>query len=83
MYGLDGWEELSEQDEVAIFYTQNRCGLTFDLHKRLVACKASLRLMEYVLKLLGKMRQKMHWIRSFPCILAICWAAGTVGTIHY
>ena len=44
--GLDGLEELSEQDEVAIFYTQNRCGLTFDLHKRLVACKASLRLME-------------------------------------
>ena len=29
-----------------IFYTQNRCGLTFELHQRLISCDAKLRLME-------------------------------------
>lgn len=44
--GLEGLESLAKQDEVVIFYTQNRCGLTFELHRRLISCKASLRLME-------------------------------------
>lgn len=44
--GLTGLETLTEQDEVIIFYTQNRCGLTFELHRRLISCRASLQLME-------------------------------------
>lgn len=44
--GLTGLEQLSAKDEVVIFYTQNRCGLTFELHRRLISCRASLRLME-------------------------------------
>lgn len=28
------------------FHTQNRCGLTFELHQRLISCDAKLRLME-------------------------------------
>ena len=44
--GLTGLERLSQKDEVVIFYTQNRCGLTFELHQRLISCKAKLQLME-------------------------------------
>ena len=44
--GLDGLESLTKSDEVVIFYTQNRCGLTFELHRRLITCQASVRLME-------------------------------------
>lgn len=44
--GLAGLERLTPKDEVVIFYTQNRCGLTFELHRRLISCRASLRLME-------------------------------------
>lgn len=44
--GLTGLETLTKQDEVVIFYTQNRCGLTFELHRRLISCRASLQLME-------------------------------------
>ena len=32
--GLTGLEYLTKRDEVVIFYTQNRCGLTFELHQR-------------------------------------------------
>ncbi len=39
-------EYLTKRDEVVIFYTQNRCGLTFELHQRLISCDAKLRLME-------------------------------------
>ena len=35
--GLTGLERLSQRDEVVIFYTQNRCGLTFELHQRLTS----------------------------------------------
>ena len=31
--GLTGLEYLTKRDEVVIFYTQNRCGLTFELHQ--------------------------------------------------
>lgn len=44
--GLTGLESLTKEDEVIIFYTQNRCGLTFELHRRLISCQASLQLME-------------------------------------
>ena len=44
--GLNGLEQLSQRDEVVIFYTQNRCGLTFELHQRLISCRAKLKLME-------------------------------------
>lgn len=44
--GLTGLEYLTKRDEVVIFYTQNRCGLTFELHRRLISCDAKLRLME-------------------------------------
>ena len=44
--GLDGLENLGEGDEVCIFYTQNRCGLTFDLHKRLISSAANIKLLE-------------------------------------
>ena len=44
--GLTGLEYLTKRDEVVIFYTQNRCGLTFELHQRLISCDAKLRLME-------------------------------------
>ena len=44
--GLQGIEELTEADTLHIFYTQNRCGLTFDLHEKLIACKASVKLNE-------------------------------------
>ncbi|WP_295218749.1 PIN domain-containing protein [Ruminococcus sp.] len=44
--GLTGLERLKKTDEVVIFYTQNRCGLTFELHRRLISCRAVLRLME-------------------------------------
>jgi hypothetical protein len=44
--GLDGLENLTEKDEVCIFYTQNRCGMTFDLHKRFLVSKAAIKLLE-------------------------------------
>jgi len=44
--GLKGLESLDENDEVCIFYTQNRCGMTFDLHKRLMKSKAAIKLLE-------------------------------------
>lgn len=44
--GLDGLEFLRESDEVVIFYTQNRCGLTFELHRRLISSQARVSLME-------------------------------------
>lgn len=44
--GLDGLENLTEEDEVCIFYTQNRCGMTFDLHKRLMKSRAAIKLLE-------------------------------------
>ena len=44
--GLDGLEQLTSADEVIIFYTQNRCGLTFDLHRRLISARAKMTLME-------------------------------------
>ncbi len=44
--GMTGLEQLDENDEVVIFYTQNRCGLTFELHQRLNNCRAKLTLME-------------------------------------
>ncbi len=44
--GLTGLERLGKSDEVVIFYTQNRCGLTFELHRRLISSKAKLQLME-------------------------------------
>ena len=40
--GLTGLEYLTKRDEVVIFYTQNRCGLTFELHQRLISCDAKL-----------------------------------------
>lgn len=44
--GLDGLENLTKDDQVILIYTQNRAGLNFDLHMRLNACKADLRIME-------------------------------------
>lgn len=44
--GLDGLENLTEEDEVCIFYTQNRCGMTFDLHKRFLKSRAAIKLLE-------------------------------------
>ncbi|MBR3629849.1 MAG: hypothetical protein IKN55_05165 [Oscillospiraceae bacterium] len=44
--GLQGIEELTEQDTLHIFYTQNRCGLTFGLYEQLLACKAKVELNE-------------------------------------
>ena len=54
--GLTGLERLSQRDEVVIFYTQNRCGLTFELHQRLISCKAKLRLMEVTAEEHGEKR---------------------------
>ena len=44
--GLQGIEALDEKDIVHIFYTQNRCGLTFDLHQKLLSSKARVQLNE-------------------------------------
>ena len=44
--GLQGIEELTEADTLHIFYTQNRCGLTFGLYEQLLACKAKVELNE-------------------------------------
>ncbi|MCR5717652.1 MAG: hypothetical protein K6F80_01280, partial [Oscillospiraceae bacterium] len=44
--GLKGLEELGEEDALHIFYTQNRCGLTFHLYEQLTRCKAKIRLNE-------------------------------------
>lgn len=44
--GLNGLESLKAEDEVIIFYTQNRCGLTFELHQRLISSRAKVHLME-------------------------------------
>ena len=44
--GLDGLENLTEDDEVCIFYTKNRCGMTFDLHKRFLKSRAAIKLLE-------------------------------------
>ena len=52
--GLTGLEYLTKRDEVVIFYTQNRCGLTFELHQRLISCDAKLRLMEVTALSTGK-----------------------------
>ena len=44
--GLRGIEELTEEDTLHIFYTQNRCGLTFGLYEKLIHCKAKVELNE-------------------------------------
>ncbi len=44
--GLSGLDVLEETDTVHIFYTQNRCGLTFALHKQLMECRAKVELNE-------------------------------------
>ncbi len=44
--GLQGLEFLTNRDKVVIFYTQNRCGLTFEMHRKLNSCRAVLELME-------------------------------------
>lgn len=49
--GLQGIERLTEEDTLHIFYTQNRCGLTFGLYEALLACKASIQLKEVAVSL--------------------------------
>ncbi|MDE5791996.1 MAG: hypothetical protein K2H66_00555, partial [Oscillospiraceae bacterium] len=44
--GLQGIENLTTQDSVYIFYTQNRCNLTFQLYEKLITCQASIYLRE-------------------------------------
>ena len=44
--GLKGLEQLGEEDILHIFYTQNRCGLTFHLYEQLTRCKAKVQLNE-------------------------------------
>ncbi len=44
--GLEGIEQLTEEDTLHIFYTHNRCGLTFGLYQQLIACKAKVELNE-------------------------------------
>ncbi len=44
--GLTGIEQLTEEDTLHIFYTQNRCGLTFGLYRQLIDCKARVELDE-------------------------------------
>lgn len=44
--GLSGIELLTEEDTLHIFYTHNRCGLTFGLYEQLIACKAKVVLNE-------------------------------------
>ena len=44
--GLRGIELLTEEDTLHIFYTQNRCGLTFGLYEQLLACQAKVKLNE-------------------------------------
>lgn len=44
--GLHGIEELTEEDTLHIFYTQNRCGLTFGLYEQLISCRAKVELNE-------------------------------------
>lgn len=40
--GLNGISRLTEADRVIIFYSENANRITFDLHKRLMECKASI-----------------------------------------
>lgn len=49
--GLQGIERLNEEDSVYIFYTQNRCGLTFGLYQQLISCKAEIHLNEVAMSL--------------------------------
>ena len=44
--GLQGIEQLGSEDRVHIFYTQNRCGLTFGLYEQLLSCAAQVKLNE-------------------------------------
>ena len=44
--GLEGLEQLGKEDTLHIFYTQNRCGLTFDLYQKLTHCDAQVQLNE-------------------------------------
>ena len=49
--GLEGIAQLNEEDSVYIFYTQNRCGLTFGLYQQLISCKAEIHLNEVAMSL--------------------------------
>lgn len=40
--GLNGISRLTEEDRVIIFYSENANRLTFDLHRRLMECKAAI-----------------------------------------
>lgn len=44
--GLNGLDQLTEEDTLHIFYTQNRCGLTFALYEQLIRCRAKVELNE-------------------------------------
>jgi len=49
--GLQGMECLTPSDKLHIFYTQNRCGLTFQLYEQLIACQAEVKLNEVAVSL--------------------------------
>lgn len=49
--GLRGLEYLTEEDSVHIFYTRNRCGLTFDLYEQLICSRANVNLNEVAMSL--------------------------------
>ena len=49
--GLQGVESLTEADRLHIFYTQNRCGLTFGLYEQLISCRAQVQLNEVAVSL--------------------------------
>ena len=49
--GLQGIDQLTEEDTLHIFYTQHRCGLTFGLYEQLIACKAKVNLNEVAMSL--------------------------------
>ena len=49
--GLQGMERLTGADKLHIFYTQNRCGLTFGLYEQLIACQAQVQRNEVAVSL--------------------------------
>ena len=80
--GLQGMEHLTNEDELHIFYTQNRCGLTFQLYEQLIACQAEVKLNEVSASLKNSEPVKNALDIQLMMYVGYLIGSGKTGTIY-
>ncbi len=75
--GIKGVCGLKKTDKVHIFYTQNRCGLTFALYKQLISCSAEISIYEVKSRL---NRNKNDLIKNALDIQLMLYLGYVIGT---